>query len=328
MILRAGIVACMRSFFTGVSMERQRINYLLCNLRALLIPCLIIILTNGSLSAQTCSGPDTTLSKIEVHELLGDLNYRKFCVAASALANTPRATFYRNSTLLVPSDEALMFAFKYFSDYRPDLALHTLAEELSYDDLRRMPNGTWIPSKLPNFGVHVTENQGDVYTLNEVPVVAPNICPNLVQRGLTCHGIDGVLDPLSPFSRMSGENLAPISPPDAALPPSALSPLANSPTPSPDASSPGISPDLPLFPLPPPFPLPRPPPHNIVAPSLDPSSSLANLNSSSFKSPFGIATSILGPASQPPSPNSAMHTVQMSSGLLILAIYICTLGYF
>ncbi|MCO5551832.1 hypothetical protein L7F22_005335 [Adiantum nelumboides] len=219
------------------------------------------------------------LSNREFDVLSRDLINRRYYTGAAVLQlYIVRSELSRGVTLLIPVDASLTQASGIRHQYRGLVKFHMLETNLNFRALRLLPVGTWLPTELPGYGVEVTHNSDTFFALNHVPIVEPNICPSLVQRDITCHGVQGVLNPLST-----------LSPKPYSVPQTSRAPLNTS------------------------IPSPAPSPSPTVAPVSSPMSIAAPTPSTSFPSlppvfqspvtnptpPFGIPPFLLAPTSEP-----------------------------
>ncbi|KAH7421935.1 hypothetical protein KP509_13G082200 [Ceratopteris richardii] len=269
--------------------------------------CLSKALEDGG--GPSAAPPSSELSRTERRLLFADLVDREFFRAVRVFLITPESVFTTDTTLLVPSDAAMALSAQ--SSSTPKLfhhvRFHTLARNLSLEDLRAIPQGTWISSKVPGLGVQVTENTASFLSLNNAAILRPNICPNLAFSGVTCHGIDRVLDESSIPS-----DAQPVNPPFVQSPSSSSTPVQNqNPTPT-------VSP-LPKAPSPP-----SPTVGNVTnipSSNSSPVDTPSNVNSSSG---IGLPPSLLGPLSQS-FPNSAIHISYSIKTILSTATFV---GFF
>ncbi|GMI65655.1 hypothetical protein HRI_000234800 [Hibiscus trionum] len=160
--------------------------------------------------------------------------------------------FLRNITFLMPNDRMLSKTVIPENEVYTFLQRHSIPSPLIFEHLQYIPTGSILPSSLPEYMMGVA-NGGDrrSFVLNNVRIISPNIC---TAGSIRCHGIDGVLSPVSNVSLHTCSNdrsfiapppsLVTSSPP---LPPPVdpfLTPLVDDfmvPAPQPSDSSSGSS---------------------------------------------------------------------------------------
>ncbi|KAH7421954.1 hypothetical protein KP509_13G083300 [Ceratopteris richardii] len=307
-----------------------------------------VFLVSYATAQQPPSPPQAPqLSRPEGLLFLADLVDNQFGQAARVLAATPESNFNTDTTYLVPSDVAMQVSAQ--SPSSPQLyehvRIHFLVHNLSMDDLHAMPQGTWLPSRIPNRGVQITDNSASSLSLNNAQIVKPNICPDLAVVGITCHGINQVLDENSRLSPMPAGTQSTTPPATQASSPSPPATQVSSPTPPVTQVSSPSPPATQASPPPPPPPSPPPPPPSPVAtptptapssPST-PTSTVGNVtntptSSSSTRTPadgntssgtpFGLSPSLLGPVYQS-LPNRAMRMEFSSTKVFALLTFAC-----
>ncbi|MCO5557107.1 hypothetical protein L7F22_010663 [Adiantum nelumboides] len=216
------------------------------------------------------------LSNHEFEVLSRDLINRRYYTGATVLQlYVVRSELACGVTLLIPIDASLTQASGIRHQYRGLVKFHMLETNLNFRALRLLPVGTWLPTELPGYGVEVTHNSDTIFALNHVPIVDPDICPSLVQRDITCHGVQGVLNPLST-----------LSPKPYSVPRAPMNAYIPSPAPSP---SPTVTPVSSPMSIAAPTPVPSSPPLPPVfqSPITNPTP------------PFGIPPFLLAPTSEP-----------------------------
>ncbi|KAL4351683.1 hypothetical protein GQ457_06G024240 [Hibiscus cannabinus] len=160
--------------------------------------------------------------------------------------------FLENITFLMPNDRMLSKTVIPENEVYTFLQRHSIPSPLIFEHLQYIPTGSILPSSLPEYMMGVA-NGGDrrSFVLNNVRIISPNICTT---GSIRCHGIDGVLSPVSNVSlHTCSDDAVSVAPPPSLvtspppLPPPAdpfLTPLVDDfmvPAPQPSDSSSGSS---------------------------------------------------------------------------------------
>ncbi|KAK8712163.1 hypothetical protein V6N13_147410 [Hibiscus sabdariffa] len=152
--------------------------------------------------------------------------------------------FLENITFLMPNDRMLSKTVIPENEVYTFLQRHSIPSPLIFEHLQYIPTGSILPSSLPEYMMGVA-NGGDrrSFVLNNVRIISPNICTT---GSIRCHGIDGVLSPVSNVSLHTCSDDA-----DSVAPPPSL---VTSPPPLPPPADPFLTPLVDDFMVPAPQP--------------------------------------------------------------------------
>ncbi|XWS58750.1 hypothetical protein CRYUN_Cryun08bG0060700 [Craigia yunnanensis] len=147
--------------------------------------------------------------------------------------------FLGNITFFMPTDRMLSKTIIPQNAVSSFLHRHSVPSPLLFEHLQYIPTGSILPSSMPEYMLNVSNGGGRrSFFLNNVRIITPNICT--LGSSIRCHGIDGVLRPVSNISLSTCSNSAGSV--------ASASPVASPPSP------------VPFLPFPDDFPVPAPQP--------------------------------------------------------------------
>ncbi|CAL9197583.1 unnamed protein product [Musa hybrid cultivar] len=135
-----------------------------------------------------------------------------------------------NSTFLMPSDRMMSKILIPENEVVAFLGRHSIPSLLLFDDLRRLPSGTLVPTYQPDSMITVNNSGRRNLYLNGALLVRPNVCT--AGPSFRCHGIYGEMTAVA-VNRAAPPNCAGAAP----LPPAAAVPLL-APPPQPTSVAP------------------------------------------------------------------------------------------
>uniref|UniRef100_A0A1D1YHG8 FAS1 domain-containing protein SELMODRAFT_448915 n=1 Tax=Anthurium amnicola TaxID=1678845 RepID=A0A1D1YHG8_9ARAE len=110
------------------------------------------------------------------------------------LINMVRDRIQGNITFLMPSDPLLSAVPPPEDRVLEFLSKHSIASPLLFEELRRLPSETFIPTNQPDYMIRLSSSssrkRGGLY-LNGIELVSPDVCVS--RSSIRCHGINGVL---------------------------------------------------------------------------------------------------------------------------------------
>ncbi|MQL95595.1 hypothetical protein Taro_028261 [Colocasia esculenta] len=118
---------------------------------------------------------------------------RKGYYSFAMLINMVQDSMEGQVTFLVPTDEALSETPPAEGRVLEFLQIHSIPAPLLYEDLRRLPDGTAIPTNQTGCMVTISSGGGNKVGLflNGIELVQADVCVN--GSSIRCHGINGVL---------------------------------------------------------------------------------------------------------------------------------------
>lgn len=113
-------------------------------------------------------------------------SYNGFVILLKIISASPESLQNGEITFLMPTDEELSKA-----SLRPDglqelILSHSIPSALLISHLLHFPNGSLVPSSVPNRMLRITRSKKSGLFLNNARIVTPNVCLNSLIR---CHGI-------------------------------------------------------------------------------------------------------------------------------------------
>ncbi|XP_045829323.1 uncharacterized protein LOC123920994 [Trifolium pratense] len=128
-------------------------------------------------------------------------SYYGFVILLKILNSLPNQLQSNDFTFLMPNDEDLSH-FSITTDELHDFLLsHSIPTALLLSHLLHFPNGSIVPSGLPNKVINITNSGRAGLFVNNARVVTPNVCLNSLIR---CHGISAAMtfENVLPFHRV------------------------------------------------------------------------------------------------------------------------------
>ncbi|GMI79589.1 hypothetical protein HRI_001628200 [Hibiscus trionum] len=182
------------------------------------ILALLIPLLKSSSSTSTLPPEDDRDLRIATEEMQ-KANYFTFVMLLNMLPLDSK--FFGNVTFLMPNDRMLSKTVIPENVVYTFLQRHSIPSSLIFEHLLYIPTGSVLPSSLSEYTMNIA-NGGTrrSFVLNNVRIISPNIC---TAGSIRCHGIDGVLSPVSNVTLHTCPNkrgsVTPPPSPVASLPP-------------------------------------------------------------------------------------------------------------
>ncbi|KDP29906.1 hypothetical protein JCGZ_18475 [Jatropha curcas] len=113
-------------------------------------------------------------------------SYYGFVILLKILDSTPNSLHDGEITFLMPSDKELSkvsLRLDYLEDF---IQSHSIPRALLLSHLLHFPDGTLVPSSIPNRLLRISNGGRSGLYVNNARVVTPNVCLNSLIR---CHGI-------------------------------------------------------------------------------------------------------------------------------------------
>ncbi|OVA10627.1 FAS1 domain [Macleaya cordata] len=118
-------------------------------------------------------------------------SYFGFVILLKMLTDTMNSTALGHDiTFLMPGDRILSDISISPNRLRDFLLSHSIPKSLTFQDIGHMPDGTLIPTSLPENAIRVSTDRRSRVFINNAQIVAPNLC---LSSSIKCHGINGVL---------------------------------------------------------------------------------------------------------------------------------------
>ncbi|XP_004491581.1 uncharacterized protein [Cicer arietinum] len=146
----------------------------------------------------------TTFNQTDLQTAMSDMrsrSYYGFVILLKILNSQPNSLQNNDLTFLMPNDEDLS-KFSISTDELHDFLLsHSIPTPLLLNHLLHFPNGSVVPSGLPNKVISITNSGRSGLFVNNAKIVTPNVCQSSLIR---CHGISAALtfDSIVHFSRV------------------------------------------------------------------------------------------------------------------------------
>ncbi|KAF8008837.1 hypothetical protein BT93_K2477 [Corymbia citriodora subsp. variegata] len=163
---------------------------------------------------------------------------------------SPPVLFEGNLTFFMPDDRMLSRIVIPTNDVSDFVLRHSIPKPLLFDYLEHIPTGSLIPTSVPGYVVRINNKGHRSFFLDNVRVTKPNVC--VAGFSIRCHGIDGVLLPLTNVTESPSppcpHNTAPVTampapPPPPPLLSDVIQPLSSAWPASAPAASPFTSPE-------------------------------------------------------------------------------------
>lgn len=152
------------------------------------------------------SEPTNAINQTDLQAAMADMrarSYHGFVILLKILNSIPDSLQNTDLTFLMPNDEELS-QFSITPDHLQDFILsHSIPTPLLLNQLQHFPNGSLIPSSIPNRMISITNSRRSGMFVNNARVVVPNVC---LSSSIRCHGISAALefDNMTPNHRASG----------------------------------------------------------------------------------------------------------------------------
>lgn len=136
-----------------------------------------------------------TLNQTDLQAAMGDMrarSYHGFVILLKILNSMPNSSLQNTDiTFLMPNDEELSH-FSITPNRLQDFILsHSIPTPLVLSQLLHFPNGSMVPSSIPNRMISITNNSKSGMFVNNARIVVPNVC---LSSSIRCHGISAALE--------------------------------------------------------------------------------------------------------------------------------------
>ncbi|KAJ9169949.1 hypothetical protein P3X46_018090 [Hevea brasiliensis] len=135
------------------------------------------------------SQPSNPLNQTDLQVAMDDMRtsfYYGFVILLKILNSAPNSLHEGQITFLMPNDEELSKVALKLDNLQDFILSHSIPSELLLSHLLHFPNGTLVPSSVPNKMLRITNSGRLGLFVNNARVVTPNVCLNSL---ITCHGI-------------------------------------------------------------------------------------------------------------------------------------------
>ncbi|XP_004149424.1 uncharacterized protein LOC101220860 [Cucumis sativus] len=131
----------------------------------------------------------TMTNQIDLQAAMDEMrlkSYHGFAILLKILNSTTKTLQNSNITFFMPTDQELSQA-----DISPDrleefVLSHSIPTALLLNNLLHFPNGTLVPSSIPNRMIRITNCRKMGVCLNNARIITPNVC---LTSSIRCHGI-------------------------------------------------------------------------------------------------------------------------------------------
>ncbi|CAN0927170.1 hypothetical protein LINGRAHAP2_LOCUS35730 [Linum grandiflorum] len=118
------------------------------------------------------------------------MSYHGFVILLKILVSTPDTIQNGELTFLMPTNDQLS-GLNLTADHLHDLVLgHSIPSALLLTHLLHFPNGSLVPSGIPNKMLRITNSRRSGLFVNNARITTPNVCLNSM---IKCHGVDAVI---------------------------------------------------------------------------------------------------------------------------------------
>lgn len=178
--------------------------------RALFI--LIVALSKHSLAAARSNTPSNPHLAAAIEEMKR-ANYFSFIMLINM---SPPTLFEGNLTFFMPDDRMLSRIVLPTNDVSNFVLCHSIPKPLLFDYLEHIPTGSLIPTSAPGYMVRINNKGQKSFFLDNVRITKPNVC--VAGSSIRCHGIDGVLLPVTNVAAPPSPSCPPNTAPIIAMP--------------------------------------------------------------------------------------------------------------
>ncbi|XP_030535714.1 FAS1 domain-containing protein SELMODRAFT_448915 [Rhodamnia argentea] len=157
--------------------------------RALFI--LLVALTKHSLAAARSNSLRNPHLLAAIEEMK-QANYFSFVMLINM---SPPMLLVGNLTFFMPDDRMLSRIVLPTDEVSGFVLRHSIPKPLLFDYLEHIPTGSLIPTSVPGNMVRINNEGRRSFFLDNVRITQPNVC--VAGSSIRCHGIDGVLLPVT-----------------------------------------------------------------------------------------------------------------------------------
>ncbi|KAJ8748629.1 hypothetical protein K2173_007619 [Erythroxylum novogranatense] len=137
--------------------------------------------------------PAKPINQTDLQVAMADMrtwSYHGFVILLKILNGTGDALRDREITFFMPSDDELSKVALALDSLQYFILSHSIPTALLITHLVHFPNGTLVPSGVPNQMLRITNNGRSGLFVNNARLATPNVCLNSQIR---CHGISAAL---------------------------------------------------------------------------------------------------------------------------------------
>ncbi|EEF30690.1 uncharacterized protein LOC8273554 [Ricinus communis] len=154
---------------------------------------LLPIFTVVNSQPTTTNPTPTPINQTDLQVAMDDMRtsaYHGFVILLKILNGSPNSLRDGEITFLMPSDEELSKVALRLESLQDFILGHSIPTALLISHLLHFPNGTLVPTGVPNRMLRVTNGGRTGLFVNNARVVSPNVCLNSLIR---CHGISAAM---------------------------------------------------------------------------------------------------------------------------------------
>ncbi|KAA0048757.1 hypothetical protein IC582_000979 [Cucumis melo] len=126
-------------------------------------------------------------------------SYHGFTILLKILNSTTKTLQNSNITFFMPTDQELSQADISPNRLKDFVLSHSIPTALLLNNLLHFPNGSLVPSSIPNRMIRITNCRKMGVCVNNARIITPNVC---LTSSIRCHGISSAIsyDKTSAFS--------------------------------------------------------------------------------------------------------------------------------
>ncbi|XP_022989473.1 uncharacterized protein LOC111486521 [Cucurbita maxima] len=131
----------------------------------------------------------TTFNQTDLRAAMDDMrmkSYHGFVILLKILNSSHKNLLNSDITFFMPADQELSRAAISPDRIEEFVLSHSIPTRLVLNNLLHFPNGSLVPSSIPNRMISITNCRKMGVCMNNAQIVTPNVCLNSAIR---CHGI-------------------------------------------------------------------------------------------------------------------------------------------
>lgn len=135
----------------------------------------------------------TTINQTDLQVAMDDMrlkSYHGFVILLKILNSSHKTLQNSDITFFMPTDQELSQAYIAPDQLEEFVLSHSIPTGLLLNNLLHFPNGSLVPSSIPNRMISITNCRKMGVCVNNARIVTPNVCFNSAIR---CHGISTTL---------------------------------------------------------------------------------------------------------------------------------------
>ncbi|KAI3411305.1 FAS1 domain-containing protein [Psidium guajava] len=152
---------------------------------------LLVALTKHSSAAALSNWPRNPHLLAAIEEMKR-ANYFSFVMLINM---SPPVLLEGNLTFFMPDDRTLSRIVLPTDEVSGFVLRHSIPKPLLFDYLEHIPTGSLIPTSVPGDMVRINNEGRRSFFIDNVRITQPNVC--VAGSSIRCHGIDGVLLPVT-----------------------------------------------------------------------------------------------------------------------------------